>query len=170
MTTFIHDSDGIPRCQVLVDGKPCNGFLYLTADSHYLACEKLHGKLFQVNGDQANLIRQAYRNRDAPSQSLLNRRWKETLPVAVKIGTFTRTVYNKDKATDVKERIAFYKIGETLYETHTTATQRTKTVGREVVACVVSKSGVKSAKLFAPLSLTEDQVAKLQKKVKGDQK
>jgi hypothetical protein len=166
MTTFTRDTDGIPRCQILIDGKPCNGQMLLTQDGHYLACENIHGKLFQVNSDQANLIRQTYRDRDNPSKALLNRRWKETLLVAVKVGAVTRTAYSRDKAGDVKKRVAVYKIDEAMYEVANTATQDTKTVGHEVVACMVSKSGVRSAKRFAPITLTEAQTKKLQDKVK----
>jgi len=166
MTTFTRDSDGIPRCQFIIDGSPCNGAMLLTPDNHYLVCHYGHGKLIPIRSDEANLVRQAYRDRDNPSQALLNRRWKEALPVAVKIGTFTRTAYDRDKQSDVKERIAVYKVAETMYETTCPATQLTGTVGRNVVACVVSKSKVRSAKLFAPLSLTEEQISKLQKKAK----
>ena len=167
MNTFPLAASGIPHCQILVNGQPCNALLHLTADSRYLICLNCDSKLIPVDSDQANLVRQAYRDRDNPSQALLNRRWKEILPVAIKTGTVTRTAYSRDKMADAKERVAVYKVAETLYETHTPATQRTKTIGREVVACVVSKSGSRSAKLFAPLSLTEEQIAKLQKKAKG---
>ena len=155
MTTFTRDADGILRCKV------CNGQMILTQDNHYVVCENGHGKLFPVNGSQAVLIRQAYRNRDNPSQAILNQRWKEGLPVAVKIGTVTKT---DPFQQDTKKRVAVYKIADSVYEAFAPATQRTGTVLREVVACVVSKSGSRSAKLFAPLSLTDKQLAKLQKK------
>ena len=167
MTTFTRDSDGIPRCQFIIDGSPCNGAMFLTPDNHYLVCHYGHGKLIPIRSDEANLVRQAYRDRDNPSQALLNRRWKEILPVAIKTGTVTRTAYSRDKMADVKERVAVYKVAETMYEVAKPATQSTKTVVREIVACAVSKSGRKSAKLFAPISLTGEQIAKLQKKAKG---
>ena len=161
MTTFTRDADGIPHCQILVDGEPCNGFMYLTSDSRYLACEKFHGKLFPVDSNQATAVRQVYRQRDNPSQADLDQRWKTGLPVAIKIGTVTKT---DPFQQDTKKRVAVYKIADSVYEAFAPATQRTGTVLREVVACVVSKSGSRSAKLFAPLSLTDKQLAKLQKK------
>lgn len=161
MTAFTYDADGIPRCQILIDGKPCNGFLLLTQDSRYLTCERLHGKLFPVDSDQADLVRQAYRNRDTPSPSLLKRRWKETLLVAVKIGTFTKTAC--DLGVVRKERVTAYQIAEAMYKVVNTATQSTKASGLEVVACAVSKSGSRSVKLFAPLALTQEQIEKLKK-------
>lgn len=167
MTVLVYDSDGIPRCQLPVNDQPCNGFLFLTQDNHNLVCEKFHGKLIPVDIAQAALIRQAYKRRDDPSKAELNRRWKEALPVAIKIGTFTRTAYSRDKAADVKERVAIYEIDETLYETVFSAKQDIVAIGLQVVSCVVSKSGIKTAKLLEPISLTEQQVAKIQKKHKG---
>ena len=163
MNTFPLAASGIPHCQILVNGQPCNALLHLTADSRYLICLNCDSKLIPVDSDRANLVRQAYRDRDNPSQALLNRRWKEALPVAVKTGTFTRTAYSRDKMADVKERVAVYKVAETMYEVAKPATQSTKTVGREIVACAVSKSGRKSAKLFAPISLTGEQIANMER-------
>lgn len=163
MTTLNRDADGIPRCQVLVDGKPCNGPLYLTADGHNLACiEKcFHGRLIPVTKDQAVIIRQAYQRRDSPSQAELNRRWKESLPVAVKIGTLTRTVCNLGVVA--KERVTVYQIAESLYKVMDVATRKTKPSGLNLVACAVSRSGSRSAKLFTPVTLTQDQIEKLKK-------
>lgn len=165
MTTFLaHDLDGIPRCQVPVDGKPCNGPLYLTTDGHNLACgEKyFHGKLIPVTKEQASLIRSAYQRRDNPSKAVLTSRWKESLPVAVKLGAITRTVCNLGVVA--KERVTVYQIDEAMYRVVGTATRETKPCDLEVVACVVSKSGSRSAKVFAPLNLTQDQIEKLKKK------
>jgi hypothetical protein len=157
MTTYTYDHDGIPRCQA------CNGQMILTQDGHYLVCEHGHGKLVPITSEKAYLIRQAYKNRDDPSQAILTQRWKENLPVAVKIGTFTKT---DPFQQDSKKRVAVYKVADSVYEVFAPATQRTGTVERQIVACVVSKSDSRSAKLFAPLPLTEEQVAKLQKKAK----
>jgi hypothetical protein len=167
MTTFLAiDADGLPRCQIPVDGQPCNGLMYLTPDGHYLACEKPHGRLIPVNSDRASLVRKAYRRRDNPSQADLTRRWKEALPVAVKLGT----IY---KMTDrgVRQRVAVYRVAEVLCESVSPANQETETTGQQTVACVLSRSGGRAAKLFAPvLNLTKEQVAKLTKKAKMEQK
>ena len=161
MTTFTRDADGIPRCQVMVDGKPCNGALFLSQDNHYLVCPENHGKLIPVNSDQATLVRQAYRNRDNPSEAYLNRRWKESLPIAVKLGTITRTVCNLGVVA--KEQVTAYQIAEETYKVMDSATRETKPCDLEIIACVISKSGSRSAKVFAPLTLTDDQIEKLQK-------
>ncbi len=171
MTIFTRDADGIPRCQVLVDGKPCNGPLYLTADGHNLACidKCFHGKLIPVTKDQAEIIRQAYRRRDNPSQAELNRRWKESLPVAVKVGAVTKTACDRDVVT--KKRVTAYQIAEAMYKVvQAVATKDTIASGLNLVACVVNKSGSRSAKVFAPLTLTQDQIEKLKKqRTKNDQ-
>lgn len=168
MTTFTRDADGIPRCHILVDGQPCNGFLFLSQNNHYLVCEKNHGKLIPVDRDQAEIIRQAYRNRDNPSQSYLDRRWKESLPVAVKLGAITRTVC--DLGVVRRERVTAYEIAEAMYKVMDTATRETKPCDLEVIACAVSASGSRSAKVFAPLTLTKEQIEKLKKNPKEDQK
>lgn len=162
MTTFTRDANGIPRCQVQIDGKPCNEPLFLNQDSHYLVCPANHGRLIPVDSDQATLVRQAYRNRDNPSEAYLDRRWKESLPVAVKLGTITRTVCNLGVVA--KERVTAYQIGEAMYKVVDAATRKTEPRGLNIIACSVSKSGSRSAKEFAPLTLTQDQIEKLQKK------
>lgn len=161
MTTFTCDADGIPLCQFLVDRKPCNEPLFLSQDSHYLVCPANHGKLIPVDSDQATLVRQAYRNRDNPSEAYLNRRWKESLPTAFKLGTLTRTVCNLGVVA--KERVTVYQIAEALYKVMDVATRKTKPSGLDLVACAVSKSGSRSAKVFTPLTLTQDQIEKLKK-------
>lgn len=162
MTTFNRDANGIPRCQFLVDGKPCNEPLFLNQDSRYLVCPANHGRLIPVDSDQAALIRQAYRNRDNPSEAYLDRRWKQSLPVAFKLGAVTRTVCNLGVVA--KERVTAYQIGEAMYKVVDAATRKTKPSDLEVVACAASKSGSRSAKLFTPLTLAQDQIEKLKKK------
>lgn len=162
MPTFTRDSYGIPHCQVPIDGKPCNGELFLSQDSHYLVCPENHGKLIPVDSVQAMLVRKAYRNRDNPSEAYLDRRWKESLPSAVKLGTLTRTVCNLGVVA--KERVTVYQIAEALYKVMDVATRKTKPSGLDLVACAVSKTGSRSAKLFTPVTLTQDQIEKLKKK------
>lgn len=166
MTTFKRDHDGIPRCQA------CNGQMILTQDSHYLVCENGHGKLVSVDVARATIIRQAYKRRDNPSKADLDRRWKDGLPVAVKVGTITRETYERDKTANRKEQVAIYKIGEHLCESFCSADPETIATVQQYVGCTVSKSGVKSAKLFelASQETVALVLAKAKKKAKGDQK
>lgn len=163
MTTFTRDSDGIPRCQVLVNGQPCNGFLLLTQDNHYLVCEHCHGKLIPIDSAQATLIRQAYKRRDDPSKAELNRRWKETLPVAVKVGTITKT---DPVQSHIKKQVHVYKLYERLCQLVRTADRNTTASVQQYVGCTVSKSGSRSVKLFELAS--QETVALMQ--VKADRK
>ena len=162
MPTFTRDSYGIPHCQVPIDGKPCNEALFLSQDSHYLVCPENHGKLIPVDSVQAMLVRKAYRNRDNPSEAYLDRTWKASLPVALKLGTITRTAC--DLGHVAKERVTVYQIAEAMYKVIGAATRETKPCDRDLVACAVSKTGSRSAKLFTPVTLTQDQIEKLKKK------